>query len=379
MERTNPYMNNIAYFFLMVFAFVLMLSNALAEFMAALILMIWITQTLAYRRREWMNYPLFKPIAALIGFKFLVIIAAGYDGKFGAVFEQLTLPLIYFIVPSVVVNSERRQKIVWLLIAGAILAAGIGVIKYHVGIDVKAASLVAGSYTLSIFLVFVLGLVLSMFVFAQNKVEKFFLALVSMPLFVGAIFALSRICYLALGLYILILGVFKDRKLLLIIAAISAIIYFYSPATIDTINQRFDFSQKKQFYSYRDDVFNLAMLKIREVGFFGYGINSFRELAVDSENPGIRKESFRSWHSLYYEYLFDGGPFALFILLWIIITQIRYSLARYRKSKDNEQKMFQLGILLMVLGVIVIGVFDDLLRGPIISMLVWMLLGLSLV
>jgi len=379
MERTNPYLNNIAYFFLMVFAFALMLSNALAEFMAVLILLIWIAQTLAYRRREWLDYPLFKPIIALIGFKFLVLITSGYDGRFGSVFEQLALPLIYFIIPAIVVNSERRQKIIWLLIAGAVLAAGIGIIKYNIGTAVKAESLVSGSYTLSIYLVFVLGVVLSMFVFAKNAIEKFFLTLVTIPLIAAVIFALSRICYLTLGLYIIILGVFKERKLLIIIASIVVLVYFYSPTTVNTINNRFDLSQKKQFFSYRDDVFNLAMLKIREVGFFGYGINSFRDLAVDSDSPAVRHETFRSWHSLYYEYLFDGGPFALLILLWILITQIRYSLTRYRKSKDNEQKIFQLGILLMVLGIFVIGIFDDLLRGPIISMLVWMLLGLSLI
>jgi O-antigen ligase len=379
MERTNPYLNNIAYFFLMVFAFVLMLSNALAEFMAALMLMIWIAQTLVYRRREWLNYPLFKPIAALIGFKFLVLISSGYDGKFGSVFEQLTLPLLYFIVPSIVVNSERRQKIIWLLIAGAILAAGIGIIKYSAGIDVRAESLVSGTYTLSIYLVFVLGLVLSMFVFTKNTVEKLFLALVTLPLVVGVVFTLTRICYAALGLYVLLLGIFKDRKLLIIVAAIAAIIYFYSPATLDAINRRFDYNNKKQFYSYRDDVFNLAKLKIKEVGFFGNGINSFLELAVDSDSPDLRNKKLGSWHSMYYEYLFDGGPFALLILFWILFTQIRYSLARYRKSKDSEQKIFQLGILLMVLGIFVVGIFADLLRGPIISMLVWMMLGLSLI
>ena len=59
MDRTNPYLNNIAYYLLFLLAVVLMLSNALAGILATVILIIWISQTLAYRRLEWLNYPLF--------------------------------------------------------------------------------------------------------------------------------------------------------------------------------------------------------------------------------------------------------------------------------------------------------------------------------
>ena len=66
MERTNPYLNNIAFYLLLVFSFVLMISNALAETIVFIILVIWIAQTLAYRRKEWLNYPLFMPLTSLI-------------------------------------------------------------------------------------------------------------------------------------------------------------------------------------------------------------------------------------------------------------------------------------------------------------------------
>jgi hypothetical protein len=43
----------------MVFAFVLMLSNALAAILAGAIVLIWMAQTLAYRRKTWLQFPLF--------------------------------------------------------------------------------------------------------------------------------------------------------------------------------------------------------------------------------------------------------------------------------------------------------------------------------
>jgi len=75
----------------------------------------------------------------------------------------------------------------------------------------------------------------------------------------------------------------------------------------------------------------------------------------------------------------DGGPFALLILIWLLFIQVRYSLARFRKTKDNEQKIFQLGILLLMLCIISVGFLDNALSDQIISMLIWMLLGLSII
>ncbi|MCP4580170.1 MAG: hypothetical protein GY839_01030 [candidate division Zixibacteria bacterium] len=379
MERTNPYLNNIAFYLLMLFAIVLILSNALAEFMAALMLMIWIAQSLAYRRREWINYPLFKPIAALILYKIIVLIASGYRGNIGVPLEQITLPFLYFIVPTIVVTVERRWKIVWLFISGAIIAAGIGTIKYLVGNDKVATSTVSGCYTLSNYLIIILGFLMVAFVFSKQARDKIFLGLISIPLIAGLIFTFTRAGYLVGAFYIIILGIFKDRKLFIPVILIAASIYILSPSTVERLVQRFDISNKKQFYSHRDDVIDFAKTKINEVGFFGYGINSYPDLAKDSDNPRINDLVLKTWHNLYLEYLFDGGPFALVILFWIIFSQVRYSLARYRKTKDIKQKSFQLGILMLILAIIVIGMFADPLRDPIISMLFWVLLGLSII
>jgi hypothetical protein len=113
MERTNPYLNNIAFYLLLIYAVVMMHSNALAETLAVIIFMIWLAQTLAYRRREWLNYPLFMPLAALIIYKTIVLLVSGYQGKFGTAIEQATLPLIYFMVPTIVVTIDRRWRVIW--------------------------------------------------------------------------------------------------------------------------------------------------------------------------------------------------------------------------------------------------------------------------
>lgn len=92
MERTNAYLNNVAFSLLMVFAFMLMLSNALVEVLALIILFIWIAQTVAYRRKNWLEYPLTIPILAFIGIKLLVILVSGYAGKINLIVEQMVLP-----------------------------------------------------------------------------------------------------------------------------------------------------------------------------------------------------------------------------------------------------------------------------------------------
>jgi hypothetical protein len=378
MERVNPYLNDIAFYLVLLFAVVLILSNALAETIAVVVLVIWVAQTIAYRRRSWTKYPLFKPICALIGFKLIVLLVSGYQGSFGSPFEQLALPLIYFIVPAIVVTSERRRKVLWLLIAGAVLASGIGIIKYFFEVEPRVSSTVSGYYTLAIYLTVSLGLVLSLFVFAEKIEEKFFLGMVSFPLIGGIIFTFVRTCYFVVCLFVLLLGIVKDRKLLIPVLTAILLLLIFSPQTFNTISQRFDFSSKA-ILSERDMLLEEGLSRAKNVGFFGYGINSFPALYDVLADPDIKDKSINSWHNMYLEFTLDGGPISLLILFWILIAQTRYSLARYRKSREREQESYQLGILLFILCLVVVGFFANPLRDPIISMLTWFVLSLSLI
>jgi len=380
MERTNPYLNDIAYYLLLIFAVTLMISNALAEILAVVVLIIWTAQTLAYRRREWLKYPLFWPLATLIIYKTIVLFVSGYQGRFGTAFEQIALPLIYFMIPTIVVTSDRRRKVVWLFITGAVLAAGIGIIKYMLDVVPRASSIISGCNTLAIFLTIALAIILPIFVYSKKLHEKIFLGLVSIPLFTGVISTLTRTAYFVVGLYVVILGIIKDRKLLIAIIVIISAILVYSPSAFDDIQDRFDLSSKKQFLGNRIVLLELGLPMAKEVGFFGNGLNSFSALVDVQSEPGLTsKSTITGWHNMYLDTLLDGGPFALLILIWLLFIQVRYSLARFRKTKDNEQKIFQLGILLLMLCIISVGFLDNALSDQIISMLIWMLLGLSII
>lgn len=379
MERQNPYLNNIAFFLLMAFAFVMMLSNSLAEFLAAVMLLIWIAQSLAYRRTDWLHYPLFKPIIALIGYKVIVLLVSGYQGHFGAAFEQLILPLLYFIVPTIVVTSERRRKIAWLIISGAVFASGIGLIRYLSGADTRAESLISGSYTLSIYIAIVLVLVFTFFAYAKKFGEKVFISLVSIPLLTALLYTFSRASYLAITVVILILGVLKDRKILILIICVLTFIYVFNPQGVEMIRKRFDVADVQAFYSHRDVLLELGLPEVNKVGFFGSGINSFPAI-VDVENESlIRNKEINSWHNMYLEYILDDGPLALVLLFWLFFNQIRYSLARFRKTQELEQKIYQLSFVFLILIILILGFFTNPMRDPVISMLTWTLLGLSLI
>jgi O-antigen ligase len=378
-ERTNTYLNDIAFALLMLFAFVMLLSNALAEILIALMIVIWVAQTLAYRRKDWLDYPLFKPIAAYIGYKIVVLIASGYHGTFGLVLEQLVLPILYFMVPTIVVTYERRRKVVWLLIAGAVVAAGVGIIKYILQAEERVSSIVSGTSTFSFYLAVIMGIVFSIFVFSKQIREKVFMGLVSIPLILGIVLSFTRASYLAAAAFTAFLGIFKDRRLLILIVMVAGGIYVFQPRILSNIDKRFDTANTHKFYSHRDVLTNLALSKAEEIRFLGFGINSFPELVDVENNPDFTAKTINNWHNMYLEALYDGGPFALIFLLWIFYTQTRYSFARFRKTRNDEHKMYQLSFLILIFCMLVIGCFMDPMRDPIISMLFWMYLGLSLI
>ena len=174
-------------------------------------------------------------------------------------------------------------------------------------------------------------------------------------------------------------GFFKDRKLLVPIIVLAGIVYFFSPPTINKLKERFDYSNKKSFYSHREVLLDLGLERANKVGFFGYGINSFPALVDVQAEPRITAKGINSWHNMYMEYLLDGGPLNLLILIWLLIVQARYSFARFKKSNEPEHKVFQYTVIFVVLCLVVMGFFADTLRDPIISMLIWMMFGLSLI
>jgi hypothetical protein len=379
MTRTSPYLNNIAYYLLLVYSFVLMLSIQLAEFMAVLMLVIWLAQTLVYRRKDWLGYPLFLPIMALLLFNILVLLASGHKGGFGRVIEQLTLPLIYFIAPSIVVNSERRARVVWVVIAGACLAAGIGVIRYLAGDVARAATFTSGCTTLAYFLAVAIAMALAIFVYSEKSSEKVFLGLVMLPLALGLILTLTRAGYLAAGLSLVILGLFKERKLLLVGVVIAAAFCLAMPSTRDKIAQRLDVTNTRSFLSHRDILLSLGIDRAQNVPFFGYGLNSFTKLVDVEAEDRIWDKGIMEWHNMYVKALLDGGPLGLVILIWIIAAQTRFSLTRFRKTKSKDQKAFQLGVLLLLMSLVVIGLFDTVVTIRIMAMLSWLFLGMSII
>jgi O-antigen ligase len=378
MERVNPYLNNIAFYLLLLFAFVPMLSNALATALAGCIFIIWIAQTLAYHRKGWMAFPLFKPICALIGLKLIVIIVVGYQGSFSRVLGQLAFPLIYFTLPQIVVTAERRRRIIWLLITGAVLASGIGLIKYMFAVESRISSTVSGYYTLATYLTIILSVVLTMFAFSKNWRERLFLGLVGLPLIAGIVFTYVRACYIAVAVVVIVLAIFKDRKLLILLGGVILSLVILSPSTTQKIIQRFDYRSENAL-SERDIIWKEGLQKADKVGFFGYGLNSFPILLDVKADTRIKDKSISTWHNLYLEALLDGGPLLLMIVLSIFVIQFRHSAILYRKSRDSEQKVAHFGILMVLLVLAIVGIFSDPLRDPIIAMLTWLLLGLSLV
>jgi hypothetical protein len=378
LERTNTYMNNIAYFLLMLFAFMITLSTAIAEFILAIVLLIWIAQNVAYRRRNWLDYPLFKPIAAIVGFQFIVLIAAGYSGSFWPVVEQLCLPVVYFIVPSIVVTAERRRKIAWLMIAGAIVAASVGMTSYYLHTNDKAAAPVTGYYDLSIYLTFILGIVLSFLAYTETIKEKLFLGLVSLPLYVGVILALNRAAYLVTALFTLALAIFKDRRILLLVAIVAGISYLYAPQVVNTFEQGFNSEGIKSIISYHELRNKAAVIVDPTIAFFGAGINDFRESLIELESSPTEPAAAIK-PGIYTETLIDSGPAALVFLIWLFIAQARYSSARFRKTKEPEQKMYQLSFLILIFCFMITGAYSNHLGDPKLAMLFWFYLGLSVI
>ncbi len=378
MERVNPYLNNFAFYLLLLMALILVLSNALAVTLACIIFVTWLMQTIAYRRHIYRDYPLFKLLCAFIVYKLLVLLIAGYENGFGRALSQIAFPLLYLVVPAIVVTAERRRNVIWLIIAGAIIASGYGLVKYHIGIESRISSFVSGYYTLGSYLCLVIGILLVMFANAGSFKERTFLGLVTVPLVAALILTYVRAAYLALFIVVIIIGLMKDRRVLAVLALVVIALIFIIPGTGAKVRQRLDFSAPNVL-SERDILWSEGLSRAKDVPFFGYGINSFPALFDVKTDSRVEDKSISTWHNMYLEALLDGGPLSLIFQIALLLFQGRHSLAIYRRTRDPEKRMMHLIVLVVLVIVAVMGIFADVLRDPIISLFFWLILGLSII
>ena len=362
-----------SFYILAFLALVLVFSTALAELASVILIILWVGRLLIVRDFSFKTHYLFVPIALWILLRIVSIVFSTSPELSQRGWEKVWIPLLYFPIASLAIREKQMKLILLLLLGSSILATLWGSYQVLTGSQLRAASLSSGYYTLGVHLCLVLALLLS-YLAETHKVNKLFpLYLCGVILVTGIFFTYSRACYLATVGTILILTIFRQKKIFFFLVPL-LLLFFLGP------QERFSRQDKFGQVDYstgRFQIWQAGLSKLPETPLFGYGPNTFRTVYPEELRTELTDQKVKSWHNDFLQIFLESGPLALLSYLLILLVFLKSSWRNYRAGSPSVSSALQLGVILIILDWVWIGLFANLVGDPLNSILFWSSLGLA--
>jgi len=327
--------------------------------------------------------PLFAPITLFLTLCFFSIFYS--PDTFSGIQEFIRIAsifLLYFLAYKIV---ETRAD--WILLLKFVLLSyllpgimaliqlitGKGLLDQFGGFD-RVYGTFAHPNPFAFYTFFILGLVLALALSQKHQLglqfDKNILWITSGILAFILFATYTRTALVSLFIFILILGIFKYRKMLLAGIILFFVAYFLS----DVFQQRM--LELISLDPYGSVVWRLRLWQdLLPISlwqpWFGYGINSFVNLTEFYR--GFDWGSLEA-HNDYLKIFVENGIFGLVTYFWIIIGLFIYLFKIFKRTIIHE-KTLALGILIIALSLFISSSFDNVLRTTALQWNFWILIG----
>ncbi|HUX92411.1 MAG TPA: O-antigen ligase family protein [Ignavibacteriaceae bacterium] len=265
-----------------------------------------------------------------------------------------------------VLDKERIKKIILAFIAGAVLVSIIGLIQFNLKVVDRAQAFSSGYATYSSFLLAALGLFVVSSSPNSEKNEKLFWLLGISFLLSGIIASQGRTNIAVAGLVFvagLVLKKFNLKSAVLIIIVTSVISLISFSNNRKEITERVEnpttLSDRNIIWKgFKELAFTHPVL--------GFGPRTFHNIFPYKNE--LADKGIGSWHNDFVQVYFESGLIGLLSFLAIIAAAIYYGLKIIRSKQNNEEeKNFTLGILLSVTALILSAITAGFIDSPVLS------------
>ncbi len=202
----------------------------------------------------------------------------------------------------------------------------------------------------------------------RKKLKLLGYALVAATLF-GMLYEFSRGAYMAVLFSVLVLGLLKDRKLLLILGVF---LFTWQAVVPVAVRQRVMMTQNpsgqlESSAQERVDLWSDAERSILASPIFGNGYATYQygQHVADLENP----------HNWYVQVLVETGVVGLIIALLLVQQMFSVSYRLFRRAQDPLYRGLGLGLVLAMCSCLVANLFGDRWTYLEITGMLWVLVG----
>ena len=268
----------------------------------------------------------------------------------------IRIPLLYLIVVNNIKNPDHKKLIVFLIIM-SILMIDRGFYNIaqwrdysHYTDDQKIGGLdqSLGGNELAVFLAMYVVVILSLFLHTPSVMLRVLLAIPISLTYYCILFLFSRSGYLAAVVGCAVIGLLKNR--LVLIGILILIISWQSLLPV-AVQERIEMTKTDEGYDgtiqQRIGMWEFGKEIISASPVLGAGINAAHFINITPE--GFDGQVWHSFHNAYLQQAVETGLIGLGIYLWIFALMLVLAWRLYHTSRDWFDKTLGLGLLACVL------------------------------
>lgn len=402
-EKIIKILQNIIQAGLILFVFFSPISISGTQCSIGLILIAWLSKIFIDKDEKFIRTPLDIPI--------LVFLLASLLSVFFSIdflnslkhFRSLWTILVFFMIVNTLKDRVFIRKLFFILIAVTTIVSIYGIFQHYLGIDLTrpAGHKVIGTYsdsframgtfdhhlTFSGYILIVLSINLSLFLFSNTGKEKLIWGGTSLIIGLTLLFTFARSAWLGFIGAALFLGIFSSRingKNIFLKILVSLFIVSIISAISPPIRERAKTIVDVDDNSERIYLWQASLKMFKDYPLTGVGIRSFGKFYNDPNlhyrNPNSQG-NLGETHNVYLDMLATRGIFGFisFVWLWIVFFKNSFYVLANIDKTDAFSKALLLGISSGIFGFLTAGFFESNFNDSEVIMLVWFIIGIIMV
>lgn len=399
MQRMLKYLDYIIYWSIVFIPFSVSIANAPANIFMGFLVISFLLKKLLKKEPIFIKTAINIPLLLLLAISFLSIFnSIDYsDSLKGGILRLLRYVFILLIVREELKDERHLAKIIYSIVAGALLVSLDGVWQVLTGRDfvrgyspviniglMRATASFKDPNTLGIYISAFAPLIFGLTLYYFKEKKKMMMVFISLIVLAGALLTYSRPTLLAIYVALFFLGAVRKNKALVIFLVIFTFISpFILPRSVKDWAKEVDYNPLRFFCN--DDriaIYRNSLNMIKQHPLLGVGVNNYMKVYKDyKESPEYRNivtSDYIYAHNNFLHMAAEIGLAGLGIFIWLLYKLFRQCRDIYKKLNSNYFKIISLSFSACLIAFLVNGLTESSLYYSRVAIIFWYLAGLSL-
>ena len=370
-KKSIKVLENVIEFFFLLSVFCLPAGPVLKYSFQGALLLTWIVKLAIKRKIDFTPTSLDYPILffLIIGFASVVINWTNLYQAGKGVSNLWEWFFAFYIAVHLIKTKKQLKRFISVWMASTILVTLYGIYQYITSPSHFVHSFFTLNSYLAQYLILIIPLILSLFLFEKVKKEKIFLGVIFFLTFILLIFTLERGAWLGIIFGLLTMGIIlRDKRILIGLPLLLVLAFFaFSPFKARAISIVKPSQNLERIYCWKS-----SFRMIKEHPLAGVGLGNFRYVYPNYMLPGA-KEYLLHAHNVFLQIAVEMGIPGLLVFLWLLFLFFKDALAH--KGKNEDIRIIRVALSAGIIAILITSLFHDIFHSRQIATLTWYIMG----